>query len=158
MKSLAKRACFFEGYARVVEAYKAKVASLTSERADQCTQVRHLTEDATKYRSDLRHTSMAKSRAEEQEKNARDELRAATYELWMVKDELQIAREELKAARGELCIVRVEQQADKEELQFARDELRLKTTTLSRVCQEVAWSKSTVGRLNEECHGLRDDL
>ena len=34
MKSLAKRACFFEGSARAVEAYKAEVASLTSERAD----------------------------------------------------------------------------------------------------------------------------
>ena len=41
---------------------------------------------------------------------------------------------------------------------MARDELRLKTTTLSRVCQEVTEVESTVGRLNEEFHGLRDDL
>ena len=34
MKSLAKRACFSEGSTRAVEAYKAKVAFLTSERAD----------------------------------------------------------------------------------------------------------------------------
>ena len=34
MKSLAKRACFSEGSARAVEAYKAEVASLTSKRAD----------------------------------------------------------------------------------------------------------------------------
>ena len=47
---------------------------------------------------------------------------------------------------------------DKEELQVARDELRLKTTTLSRVCQEVAEAKSTMGHLNEEFHGLCDDL
>ena len=60
--------------------------------------------------------------------------------------------------KGELRVVKVEQQADKEEQQVARDELRLKTTTLSRVCQEVAKAESTVGRLNEECHGLRDDL
>ena len=76
----------------------------------------------------------------------------------MVRDELQIAREELKVARGELRAIRVEQQADKEELQVARNELRLKTTTLSRVYQEVAEAESTVGRLNEKCHGLRDDL
>ena len=76
----------------------------------------------------------------------------------MVRDELQIAREELKVVRGELQVVKVKQQEDKEELQVARDELRLKTTTLSRVCQEVAEAESTVGRLNEECHGLRDDL
>ena len=43
------------------------------------------------HRFDLKHTSSA----EEQEKKAWDELRAATYELWMVKDELQIAKEEL---------------------------------------------------------------
>ena len=34
MKSLAKRACLFEGSVRATEAYKAEVASLTSERAD----------------------------------------------------------------------------------------------------------------------------
>ena len=76
----------------------------------------------------------------------------------MVRHELQITREELKAAMGDLRIVMVEQQVDKEELQVARDELRLKTTTLSRVCQEVPEAESTVGRMNEKCHGLRDDL
>ena len=120
--------------------------------------MRHLIEDAAKHRSDLKHTSTEKSRAEEQEKKARDEPRATAYELRMVKDELQIAREELKATRGELRIVRVEQQADKEELKVARDELRLKTMTLSWVYQEVVEAESTVGRLNKECHGLRDDL
>ena len=40
------------------------------------------------HRSDLKHTLTVKSRAEEQEKKARDELRAAAYELQMVKDEL----------------------------------------------------------------------
>ena len=41
---------------------------------------------------------------------------------------------------------------------MARDEPRLKTMTLSRVCQEVVEAKSTMGHLNEECQGLRDDL
>ena len=40
------------------------------------------------HRSDLKHTAMAKLRDEEQEKKARDELRAAAYELRMVEDEL----------------------------------------------------------------------
>ena len=143
MKSLVKRACFSEGSIRAVEAYKAEVTSLTSEKADQRAQVRHLTEDGVKHRSDLKHTSTAKSRAEEQEKKGQVELRAAAYELWMVKDELQIAREELKAARGELRVVRVEQQADKEELQVARDELRLKTMALSRMTR---WENLTLTR------------
>ena len=76
----------------------------------------------------------------------------------MVEDELQIAKEELKTDRGELRVVKVGQQVDKEELQAARDELRLKTTTFNRVFQEVSKAESTVGRLNDECRGLRDDL
>ena len=88
MKSLAKRACLSEGSARAVEVYKAEVASLTSERADLRAQVQHLSKDVAMHRFDLKHTLTAKSRAEEQEKKARDELRATTYELRMVEDEL----------------------------------------------------------------------
>ena len=62
VKSLMKRACFSKGSARVIKAYKVKVASLTSERADLRAQMRHLTEDAVKYKSDLNHTSTAKSK------------------------------------------------------------------------------------------------
>ena len=53
------------------------------------------------HRSDLKHTLIVKSRAEEQKKKALDELGAAAYELRMVENELQIAREELKTAQGE---------------------------------------------------------
>ena len=158
VKTLAKRACLFKGSARAAEAYKVEVASLTSERADLRAQVRHLSEDATMHRSDLKHTLTAKSQVEEQEKKARNELRVAAYELMMVKDELQIAREELKMARDELWVIKARQQADKEELQAVRDEMRLKTTTLSRILQEVYEAESTVGRLNDECRGLHDDL
>ena len=69
-----------------------------------------------KYKSDLKHTSTAKSLAEEQGKKAQDEPRVVDCKLWMVRDDLQIAREELKAARGELWAIRLEQHADKEEL------------------------------------------
>ena len=158
MKSLANRACLSEGSARAVEAYKAKVSSLTSERADLRAQVQHLSEDVAMHRSDLKHILTAKSRAVEQEKKAWDQLRAAAYELRMVEDELQIAREELKTARGELRVVKAGQQADQEELQAVKDELRLNATTLSRVLQEIIEVESTVGRLTDECRGLRDDL
>ena len=110
------------------------------------------------HRSDLKHTLTAKSRAEEQEKKARDEMRTAVYELWMVKDELQIAREDLKEARGELWVVKAGQQVDKEELKVVRDEMCLKTTTLSRVFREVSEAESIMGCLNDECCRLRDDL
>ena len=68
MKSLAKRDCFSKESVRVVEAYKFEVASLTSERANLQDQLRRLIEDAMKCKSDLKHTSTVKSRAEEQEK------------------------------------------------------------------------------------------
>ena len=55
VKSLAKRACFSEGSTKAVEAYKAEFASLTSERANLRAQVRHLTVDTVKYKSDLKH-------------------------------------------------------------------------------------------------------
>ena len=65
MKSLEKRAYLSEGSARVVEMYKAEVASLTSERDDLQAQVQHLSEDVAMHRSDLKHTLTAKSRAKE---------------------------------------------------------------------------------------------
>ena len=65
MKSLAKRACLFEGFVRVVEAYKAEVASLTLERAVLRAQVQHLSEYVAMHRSDLKHTATAKLQAEE---------------------------------------------------------------------------------------------
>ena len=117
------------------------------------------------HRSDLKHTLTAKSRAEKQEKKAQNEMRVVSYELWMVKDELQITREELKTARDELRVIKAgqlvdkeQQQADKEELQPVKDELCLKTMTLSRVSQEVSEAENIVGRLDDECCGLRDDL
>ena len=71
--------------------------------------MQHLSEDVAMHSSNLKHTLTAKSRAEEQEKKTRDELRAAAYEVRMVEDELQIATEELKTVRGELQIVKAGQ-------------------------------------------------
>ena len=88
VKSLAKRSCLSEGYVRAMEAYKAEVASLTSERADLRAQVRCLTEDVVNHKSDLKHTLTAKSRAEEQEKKVWDKLRAVNGDLRMVREEL----------------------------------------------------------------------
>ena len=50
--------------------------------------MQHLREDVAMHRSDLKHTVTTKLRAEEKEKKARDELKAAAYELWMIEDEL----------------------------------------------------------------------
>ena len=73
----------------------AKVASLTSERAGLQAQIRELTEELVKHRSDLKHASMARAWAEVKIKEARKEAK-------VTEDELQLAREELQAIKGDL--------------------------------------------------------
>ena len=116
MKKLARRANFAEGSARAVKMYKAKVVSLTSEKADLQALVQRLVEDVVKYESDPKYTTTAKARAEDKEKKARGKLRVAEDELRAVRDELQVA---------------------KDELHVVRDELHVKATILSLVNQEA---------------------
>ena len=95
-KSLARRASSAESSAKAAKAYKAKVASLTSEKAELRDRIQSLIEDVVKHKSDLKHTSTAKARAEDREKKAIEGLR-------VVKDELRVVKEEFRAAREELC-------------------------------------------------------
>ena len=62
-------------------AYKAKVASLTFERAELRAQMQNMTEEAVKLKSNLRHTSTARARAEGRGEKAREGLRVAKGEL-----------------------------------------------------------------------------
>ena len=109
MKSLAKRARLNEGQVKAAQAYKARVTSLTSERAELRTRMQNMTEEAVKLKFDLSHTAMARARAEGREEKARDGLRVA-------KGELREVRDGLPAAQTELQVVR-------EELQLSQDEL-----------------------------------
>ena len=59
LKSLAKRAMLNEGHVKASRAYKARVASLTSEQAELRARMQNMTEEAVKLKSDLRHTAMA---------------------------------------------------------------------------------------------------
>ena len=99
MKSLARRASFVEGSARAVKAYKAKVASMTSEKADLRARMQCLAEDAVKYESNLKHTTTTRARVEDKEKKAWGKLRVAEDEPRAVRDELQVARDELHMVR-----------------------------------------------------------
>ena len=96
-----------------------------------------LAENAVKYESDLKHTTTARARAEDKEKKAWGELRVAEDKLRAVRDDLQVVRDELHVVR---------------------DKLHIKATTLSRVSQEASEAVSSVERLIEECHGLREYL
>ena len=59
LKSLEKRARLNEGHVKVARAYKARVVSLTSKRAELRDRMQNMMEETVKLRSDLRHTTMA---------------------------------------------------------------------------------------------------
>ena len=94
-KDLARRASLTEGFAKAAKSYKAKVASLTFERASLQTQIRELIEELVKHRSDLKHTSEARARAKDKEKEAQKDAKVA-------EDELRLARKELQAVNGDM--------------------------------------------------------
>ena len=129
-KGLARRASLTEGFARAAKSYKAKVASLTSERAGLRAQIRDLTEELVKHRSDLKHAPTAREQAEDKEKKARKDLK-------VTEDELRLAQEELQVFKGDLCV---------------------KVATLDLVRQEASEAGSSVERLMEELGKLRMDL
>ena len=91
LKSLAKRVRLYEGHVKAARAYKARVAFLTSERAELRARIQNMMEEAMKLKSDLRHTSMAQAQAEGMEEKARDGLRVVKGELREVRDGLQTA-------------------------------------------------------------------
>ena len=75
---------------------------MTSERAELRAQIQSLTDDVLGYKSNLKHTSTAKVRAEDREKMAIEGLRFVKDELHVVKEEFQVAREELCTKATEL--------------------------------------------------------
>ena len=104
MKSLARRASFVEGSARVVKEYKTMVASLTSEKVNLRAWIQCLAKDVMKYEFDLKHTTTAKVQDEDKEKEAQGKLRVTEDELRAIRDELQVARDELHVVQDELRI------------------------------------------------------
>ena len=129
-KGLARKASLTEGSTRAAKSYKAEVASLTSKRAGLRAQIRDMTEEHVKHRSDLKHASTTRVRAEDKEKKSRKDVKVAEDELWL-------AREELQAVKGDLCA---------------------KVTKLDRVHQEALEVGSSVESLTEELSKFRMDL
>ena len=83
-----------------------------------------------KHRSDLKHASTLRARAEDKGKKAKKDVKVAEDEMWL-------AREELQAVKGDLCT---------------------KVMTLDRVRQEALKAGNSVERLTEELGKLRIDL
>ena len=172
LKGLAKKAKLNERHVKATRVYKARVASLTSERTELQERVQCMTEEAERFKYDLKHTMSARARAESREDEVRNSLTSVDGELWEVRNELRVAqndlaetRDGLQSAQYELQMVRDElitswgeMRESKEELRAANDELRDKVTLLDGARREASEAANSVERLNEECHGLRGDL
>ena len=63
LKGLAKKAKLNERHVKAARAYKAMVASLTSERTELQERVQHMNEEAERLKSNLKHTTSAHARA-----------------------------------------------------------------------------------------------
>ena len=92
LKGLAEKAKLNEKHVRIARIYKAKVAALTSEQTELQGRVQHMTEEMGKLRSDLKHTSTARARAENRETEVRSTLTIVERELWEARDELRLCR------------------------------------------------------------------
>ena len=90
LKGLAKKAKLNESHDKAARAYKARVASLTSERAELRGRLQRMIEEVVKLKSDLKHTTSARARAEGREDEVRNSLTATEGELREVRDELRV--------------------------------------------------------------------
>ena len=172
LKGLAQKAKLNERHVKAARVFKAKVASLASERTELQEQVQRMTEEVEKLKFDLKHTMSARARAksrvdevrniltaiEGELREVRGELRVAQNYLAETQDGLQSAQYELQMVREELITSRGELQESKEELRAANDELRDKVAQLDGARREASEAVILEEWLNEECRGLRGDL
>ena len=103
---------------------------MTFDRVELRAWIQSLIDDVLGYKSNLKHTSTAKARAEDREKKAIKDLR-------FIEDELQVVKEEFQAAREELCT---------------------KAAALDQARREASEAESSVEPLAEECNALHEDL
>ena len=118
------------GSAIAAKSYKAKVASLTSERASLQAQIRELTEELVKHRCDLKHALVVRVWAEDKENEAQKDAKVA-------EEELRLAKEEFQAVKGDLWA---------------------KMAALDRACQEALEAGNSVESLTAELGRLQMDL
>ena len=145
-----------------------------------------MSEEMERLKSNLKHTSSARARAESKEvevrsslmtaegelRDARSEFRALQSELAeyqeglkSIQGELQLAREELIISRGERRDLQAELRAvtndlnnQEAQLEAARREVSESKMLLETARREYSEAANSSERLGEECHGLRADL
>ena len=92
--------------------------------------IQSLTDDVLGYKSDLKHTSIAKARSKDRENNAIEGLS-------FVEDELRVVKEEFQAAW---------------------EELYTKVAALNRATREASEAERSMEHLVDECNTLHGDL
>ena len=120
------RANLTEGSTKAAKSYRAKVASLTFERASLQTQIRELNEELVKHRSDLKHALVVRARVEDKKKEARKDAKVA-------EDELRLAREELQAVKGDLWVKMAALERARQEALEAGNSLECLTVTSQNI-------------------------
>ena len=76
LKGLADKAKLNEKDVKITRIYKAKAASLTSEQTELQERAQHMTEEVERLKSNLKHTTSARARAEIREDECRNSLTA----------------------------------------------------------------------------------
>ena len=81
LKGLAEKATLNEKHVKIAWIYKAKVASLTSERTEMQERAQRMTEEVERLKYDLKHTISARAEAKSREDEVRNSLTAAESKL-----------------------------------------------------------------------------
>ena len=149
-KCLARRPNLTEGSVRAAKSYKTKVASLTSERDGLQAQIRELTEELVKHRSDQKHASVARAWVEDKGKVARKDAKVA-------EDELRLAREELQAVKGDLWAKMAALERARQEALEAGNSVECLTKELDRLRMDLARQKALASRRGEVIVELKDE-
>ena len=84
-----------------------------------------------KHRSDLKHASAARARAEDKENEARKDAK-------VVEDELRLAGEELHAVKGDLCAKMAALERARQEALEAGNSVECLTKKLGRLRMDLA--------------------
>ena len=102
LKGLDEKAKLNERHVKVARLFKARVASLTSERTELQERVQRMIEKAERLKSDLKHTMSAGAREEGREDEVQNNLTAIEGELRGVRDEPRVAQNDLAETRDGL--------------------------------------------------------
>ena len=123
---------------------------MTSERADLQAQIRELTEELVKHKSDMKHASVVRAWAEDKEKEARKDAK-------VIEEELRLAREELQAVKGDLWAKMAALERAHQEALEAGNSVECLTKELGRLQMDLARQDALASWRGEVIVELKDE-